>query len=229
MTESSYRNAQARQPTLGRRYAAEDRPPRACPWQHAVGGDPRGDWRSHGEGAPRGPPLRSLEGRDRDDQGGSGRSLGAHGKPVPTSPGVPTEGPAVILVDAGPMVALLSARDQHHDRCVGTLTGIRQPLATVWPALAEAMYLLAPWPDAQDVLWQKVIGGAIRILPLGEADCPRMRQLMRKYRDLPMDLADAASFAPPNASGSSRCSPRTDRISGFIGRRDAAASRSCPE
>ena len=98
----------------------------------------------------------------------------------------------MILVDAGPMVALLSARDQHHDRCVRTLTEIRQPLATVWPALAEAMYLLGPWPDAQDVLWQKLVGGAIRILPLGESDCPRMRELMRKYRDLPMDLADAA-------------------------------------
>ena len=54
------------------------------------------------------------------------------------------------------------------------------------------MYLLGPWPDAQDVLWQKLVGGAIRILSLGESDCPRMRELMRKYRDLPMDLADAA-------------------------------------
>ena len=76
----------------------------------------------------------------------------------------------MILMDAGPMVALLSARDQHHDRCVRTLTEIRRPLATVWPALAEAMYLLAPWPGAQDVLWQKLVGGAIRILPLGESD-----------------------------------------------------------
>jgi len=31
-----------------------------------------------------------------------------------------------------------------------------------------------------------------KILPLGTADVPRMRELMRKYRDLPMDLADAA-------------------------------------
>ena len=33
---------------------------------------------------------------------------------------------------------------------------------------------------------------AIDILPLESADLPRMRELMRKYRDLPMDLADAA-------------------------------------
>jgi len=35
-------------------------------------------------------------------------------------------------------------------------------------------------------------GGAIEILPLGTDDGARMRELMRKYHDLPMDLADAA-------------------------------------
>ena len=30
------------------------------------------------------------------------------------------------------------------------------------------------------------------MLPLGNEDVARMKQLMRKYRDLPMDLADAA-------------------------------------
>src|SRR5207249_10011993 len=34
--------------------------------------------------------------------------------------------------------------------------------------------------------------GAVEILPLGTDDIARMRELMRKYRDLPMDLADAA-------------------------------------
>jgi uncharacterized protein len=34
--------------------------------------------------------------------------------------------------------------------------------------------------------------GAVVILPLGSDDVARMRDLMRKYRDLPMDLADAA-------------------------------------
>jgi len=34
--------------------------------------------------------------------------------------------------------------------------------------------------------------GAVLLLPLGEADVPRMRELMRKYKDRPMDLADAA-------------------------------------
>ena len=30
------------------------------------------------------------------------------------------------------------------------------------------------------------------LAPLDESDAPRMRELMEKYHDLPMDLADAA-------------------------------------
>jgi predicted nucleic acid-binding protein len=54
------------------------------------------------------------------------------------------------------------------------------------------MYLLRAYWHAQDALWEMIEVGAIEILPLGTDDVARMRDLMRKYRDLPMDLADAA-------------------------------------
>src|SRR5260370_38495380 len=47
--------------------------------------------------------------------------------------------PALILVDAGPLVALIDADDHHHARCVATLQTIREPLATGWPAVTEPM------------------------------------------------------------------------------------------
>jgi uncharacterized protein len=37
-----------------------------------------------------------------------------------------------------------------------------------------------------------IASGGIRILALGVEDCPPMQELMWQYRDLPMDLADAA-------------------------------------
>jgi predicted nucleic acid-binding protein len=98
----------------------------------------------------------------------------------------------VILVDAGPLVAMLSATDQHRSRCVQAFRGLREPLATVWPAVAEAMHLLEPRPHAQDALLERVESESLRLLALGREDLPRVRELMRKYRDLPMDLADAA-------------------------------------
>ncbi|HEX9148650.1 MAG TPA: PIN domain-containing protein [Thermoanaerobaculia bacterium] len=97
-----------------------------------------------------------------------------------------------MLVDAGPLVALIHADDRHHASCRDALEQIRESLATVWPVITEAMYLLDFSRQAQDALWRLLERDAVKILPLDAADVPRMRELMRKYRDLPMDLADAA-------------------------------------
>lgn len=98
----------------------------------------------------------------------------------------------MILTDAGPLVALLHAGDRNHERCAAATKSLQGPMVTVWPAFTEAMYLLRfSWP-AQRALWSMLGEGPLRLLPLDEADAPRMVELMRKYRDLPMDLADAA-------------------------------------
>jgi len=54
------------------------------------------------------------------------------------------------------------------------------------------MYLLRASWAAQQALWEVLERGAVTLLPVGAEDMPRMRDLMGKYRDLPMDLADAA-------------------------------------
>jgi len=101
-------------------------------------------------------------------------------------------------------VALIHADDRHHAACREPLASIREPLATVWPVITEAMYLLGFSPDAQDALWRLLGREAVKILPLDAADVPRMRELMRKYRDLPMDLADAALVRVAERGGLSR-------------------------
>src|SRR5687768_8757710 len=97
-----------------------------------------------------------------------------------------------VLVDAGPLVALLDRSDSDHASCQETLISLTGSLGTVWPVLTEAMYLLRGYPVAQEALWEIIETGAVELLPLGRDDVPRMKELMRKYRDLPMDLADAA-------------------------------------
>lgn len=98
----------------------------------------------------------------------------------------------MILVDAGPLVAFVDADDQHHKKCVAALKVLREPLVTVWPPVTEAMYLLTDLPKAQEALWEMLARGVLQLLSLDLADVPRMRELMSKYVDRPMDLADAA-------------------------------------
>lgn len=98
----------------------------------------------------------------------------------------------MILIDAGPLVALMHADDKHHQQCREVLASLREPMMTVWPAFTEAMYLLGFSAEAQDALWQILETDALWMADLSEGDHARMRELMHKYRDLPMDLADAA-------------------------------------
>jgi uncharacterized protein len=87
---------------------------------------------------------------------------------------------------------MVNADDQHHEACISVLKTLREPLATVWPPLTEAMYLLSDLPRAQEAIWEMLQRGALHLLTLDSADAPRMRELMRKYANRPMDLADAA-------------------------------------
>src|SRR6202035_3173588 len=72
------------------------------------------------------------------------------------------------------------------------LKTLREPLVRVWPPLVEAAYLLADLPKAQEALWEMLARGAVQLMSLGLVDIPRIRELMIKYADRPMDLADAA-------------------------------------
>ena len=101
----------------------------------------------------------------------------------------------MVLIDAGPLIALIHKDDAHHARCAATLRSITEPLGTVWPALTEAMYLLSFSWKAQDALWEMIEREAVHLLPLDGRDILRTRELMKKYKDLPMDLADAALVA----------------------------------
>ena len=100
----------------------------------------------------------------------------------------------MILTDAGPLVALVDKGEPDHDACVACLPNLSGPMVTTWPAFTEAMYLLGEaggW-HAQEPLWSMVRQEDLEIAFQGSDDYERMRALMHKYRDLPMDLADAS-------------------------------------
>jgi predicted nucleic acid-binding protein len=100
----------------------------------------------------------------------------------------------VILADTGFWLALANATDRHHARARAALTKHRRPLVTTWPVMTETCHMLASRlsVDAEVAFVRSAVKGAFEIFPLERTHLPRIEALMEKYRNLPMDLADAS-------------------------------------
>lgn len=112
-----------------------------------------------------------------------------------------------MLTDAGPLVALLDKDDDLHAACVQAAKGLPQePMLTTWPCFTEAMYLLdsVGGHRYQAKLWALLSSGALVLHELFESEIARMQSLMEKYKDTPMDLADASLVAVAESLGLTR-------------------------
>jgi len=96
-----------------------------------------------------------------------------------------------VLLDTGPIVAMLDRSERNHKRCAEVVASIEAPLITCEAAITEACYLLRNIPKASSAVLENVARGMF-LIPFrlqGRAD--RLVKLMKKYADVPMDFADA--------------------------------------
>lgn len=97
-----------------------------------------------------------------------------------------------VVLDTGPLVAVLNARDPEHDKCRDALADFRGQLWTTVPVIAEAMYLVRKHPLGPRTIAEFVASSRLRI-----EDCAGLGNLelavglIEKYADTPMDFADA--------------------------------------
>ena len=101
----------------------------------------------------------------------------------------------MILTDAGVLVALFEPREkENHKRCAKAYRNIDEDLITTLACLTEAMYFLGELKGwrGQEKLWYLVESDSLKIYNLTETDLSRMKILMEKYQDTPMDFADAS-------------------------------------
>ena len=98
----------------------------------------------------------------------------------------------VWLLDTGPLVAYLDARDPAHEAAVGRLDEFSGRLCTTSAVITEAMHFAAAHPDGPAMLAEFVHASGMLVY-----ECAQPRQLvqgamlMRKYANIPMDFADA--------------------------------------
>jgi predicted nucleic acid-binding protein len=100
-----------------------------------------------------------------------------------------------LLLDTGAFVALIDRSEKRHADCVKVLDSWRGPIVTTEAIVTETLYLVGPQWKAQKNCLEFLLRGAFLLIPSTKATLHRASVLMEKYRNVPMDFADATLVA----------------------------------
>ena len=101
----------------------------------------------------------------------------------------------MIIVDTEFWLALANNKDEAHQAAKASFQRLaNEKFITTWCVVTETCYLLQKriGVDAQKSFINKIYRGKLIVFDLKPIHCSRIEELMQKYRDLPMDLADAS-------------------------------------
>jgi len=96
-----------------------------------------------------------------------------------------------ILIDAGPLIALFDKSDNYHTQALTFLKNFKGTLFTTWPVITEASHLLGFNVNVQIALLEWINRGGLHLIEIESYHMNRLIQLSEKFKDVPMDLADA--------------------------------------
>lgn len=95
-----------------------------------------------------------------------------------------------ILADTGALVGWFDRSDSHHRKAKDFFARFKGNLLTTWPVVTEVCHLLPTHAVKRFMSW--AAAGGLVIFELPGIALPQIADLMDKYRDHPMDLADAS-------------------------------------
>lgn len=98
----------------------------------------------------------------------------------------------MILIDAGPLVALADPLDGRHQECVEVAAELETPQMTTWPVLAEAAWIIRRSSQFPPRLVPALLREEILIHKVGNEGLPWMIALMERYANVHAQLADAS-------------------------------------
>ena len=99
--------------------------------------------------------------------------------------------PANALIDTGAILALLDRNDRWHRACANAFRQLRLPLLTSEAVLTELFHLLGDQRSEMEAAWKFVRSGALALGTIQDTELPHLHNLMSRYRDRPMDFANA--------------------------------------
>jgi predicted nucleic acid-binding protein len=95
------------------------------------------------------------------------------------------------LLDTGPLVAFLNRRDHYHSWAMERLSQIEPPLLTCESVLSEACFLLRSQEKGREAVLELVQRGLIVVSFDLQREAIPVKNLVARYANVPMDLADA--------------------------------------
>ncbi len=98
---------------------------------------------------------------------------------------------ADLLLDTDAWVALLDRREREHARCVEVLRNVTGRLITTEAILSETLWLVGGLPDGPRTCAEFVRRGTVILVPVSLESLSRAVDLIARYRNVPMDYADA--------------------------------------
>jgi predicted nucleic acid-binding protein len=96
-----------------------------------------------------------------------------------------------VILDAGPLVAYLSKNDNYHAWAIEQLEQISFPLLTCEPVITEASFLVYRSTGSSQIIVEMLQQGLLVIPFVISDEINAIVQLMQKYSNVPMSLADA--------------------------------------
>lgn len=103
----------------------------------------------------------------------------------------------MLVVDAGPLVAVALSRDRNHARCVELLRTARRPLIVPTLVVTEVAYFLGErlGQHAERSFVGALRDGELVVEPVDPADWTRIHELLDEYADLGLGVVDASILA----------------------------------
>ena len=96
-----------------------------------------------------------------------------------------------LLLDTGALVSLLDRSQPRHTEFVRFFEKWRRPVVSTEAVLTEATHLLSRVSGGPEACCEFFLEGGAVLIPSTAGSLRRCRELIRAYRDLPMDFADA--------------------------------------
>ena len=96
-----------------------------------------------------------------------------------------------VIMDTGPWVAFIDRSEARHKNCVEWLRQFNGSMFSSEAVLTEVLYLLNFSYRSQSAAIDFVLNGAVSLVPLNLESLKKTGRLMEKYKDIPMDYADA--------------------------------------